>query len=414
MGRIWVWTVGVTLLASTFGSATASSMPEVAGEWETAVEVECADACATERSPLTFNVESTLALDVHYGALTLSLTNIWDLRGLLEATLDGEVDLPLVIEPSITFAPPLEGDRRIPPGHPLLVRSRIDTDVRGEGVELALGVVTDDVTFERLDDSVSRYGPSEQRFRTGAVAEIGSETPGGVELSAETGWCFDPDGRFYVVDGYLSGEVCASSELAWTKARLAIEELPLSASVEADGELDCESADAVPGFGCEVDAEARWASPGGALTSLIEEATVSAAYDNVFPHRELDDVEIELVRHPIQLTWTLDEDLAWDRLNVEGERAVHRGDAVLTGDFYSTIEPDEGLTYLRLGGDVERGPTELGGDVRWREADDHVRFDELALGVDLEPTVPPLELELDLTFDVDGLGDVELDVTLDF
>ncbi|MFB6285418.1 MAG: hypothetical protein ABEK03_02415, partial [Candidatus Bipolaricaulia bacterium] len=344
--------------------------------------------------------------------------NVWGWQGLLEATWEAEASLPGTpdtIESSLMFAPPIEGDRRIPPGRPLLVRSRLDAELPREGVEWELGVIVDDVAFEEVDASTARYGASHQRLRAGAVADVEGETTSGVKLSSQTGWCYDPDARFSLVDGSISGEVCPSGELAWSKTTLAIDDFPVSPATNAEAELECEAVDMDPPIACELDAEATLTPPaGGPFAILVEEATVGVDYDDIYPERELDDVEIKLVHRPIEMTWTLDESLAWDRLNVEGKWAIRRDDVVLTWDFYSTFEPNDGLTYLRLGGDMERGPLEAGADVRMREADDGVRVDELATSIVVKPRALPLELAMDATFDVDGLDEVELGGSLAF
>jgi len=418
MGRLGAWALGVTLMVTSVTASEAQARLPLSGEWDTQVKLECASGCLEQHAQLDAEVESTLTLKLDRKALHLALENVWGLQGLLEATWEAEVNLPAppdTIESSLTFAPPIEGDRRIPPGRPLLVRSRLDVELPREGVEWELGAIVDDVAFEDVDASTARYGVSHQRLHAGAVADVEGETTGGVKLSSQTGWCYDPDARFALVDGSISGEVCPSGELAWSKTTLAIDDFPLSPATNAEAELECEPVDTAPPIACELDAEATLTLPaGGPLTFLVEEATVGVDYDDIYPQREMDEVEIELIHHPIEMTWTLDESLAWDRLNVEGERTVRRDDVVLAWDFYSTFEPNDGLTFLRLGGDMERGPLEAGVDLRMREADDGVRVDELATSIDVKPEALPLELTLDVTFDVDGLDEVELGSSLAF
>lgn len=417
MGRLGAWALSATLMVASVAATEAQAQLSVGGDWETQVELECASGCLRQRAQLNAEVSSALTLELSHQSLFLALENVWGLQGLLEATWVAEANLPATpdtIESSFTFAPPIADDRRIPPGHPLLVRSRIDVELPRDGVNGKLGVIVDDVAFEDVDANTARYGVSHQRRRAGAVTEVEGETTSGVELSSQTGWCYDPDARFSLVDGSISGEVCPSGKLAWSKTTLAIDDFPLSSTMDAEGELECEHVDTDPPLACELDLEAAWTPTEDRLATLIEEATVGVDYDDVYPQRELDDVEVELVRHPIEVTWTLDESLAWDRLNVEGERAVRRGDAVLSWDFYSTFEPTDGLTYLRLGGDLERGPLEVGADLRSREVDQGVRVDELATSIAYEPSQLPLNLELDVTFDVDGLDEVELGGSLAF
>ncbi len=421
MRRLRSWVLGVTLCVAlaltSMAVSQASAQLILGGDWATEVELECADGCLEQRAQLNAEIESTLTLELDHQALHTALETVWGWQGLLEATWEAAANLPAPLgtnELSLTFAPPIEGDRRIPPGRTLLVRSRLDAELLRDGVEWRFGVIVDDVAFEDVDAGTRRYGESRQRLRAGAVADVEGETPSGVELEAQTGWCFDPDARFYLVSGYISGEVCPSGELTWSKTTLAIDNFRLSSATDAEGELECEPVHLDPPIACELDAEATVTPYDGLPVMLVDEAAFSVDYDGIYPQRELDDVAIELVRHPIEVTWTLDESLAWDRLNVEGERAIRRGDVVMAWGFYSTFEPDEGLTYLRLGGDIEHGPLEAGADLRMREADQGVRVDELATSVDYEPRELPLDLELDVTFDVDGLDEVELAGSLTF
>jgi len=164
LGQIWGWIIATTLLAVIIGSTTASARPIVSGEWETAAAAECAKECVDERHKLTFEVESTLSLDVDYDALTLSLNSLWGLRGLLEATLGAEIGFDVTtIGGSITLAPPIDDDHRIPPGRPLLVRSRLDTELFSKGVELSLGVIHDDVNFADREAAMTRYDARDRR-----------------------------------------------------------------------------------------------------------------------------------------------------------------------------------------------------------------------------------------------------------
>lgn len=414
MGRVVAGWVGFVFFVSIGGSSVALAVPDMTGEWETAIQIECTDDCAVERRALTFEVESYAALDIEYDAFALTLENLWGLQGLLEANLGADVDIStssvdIVIEPSIALAPPLDDEHRIPPGDPLLVRSRLDAEIAGEGVELAVGIVHEDTKFEDRDASMARYDPSDQRFRAGAVVEIDGETASGVELSAASGFCLDPDGNVDMPVGSLSGEVCESGSLDWSRTEFEIADLALHPSVWGQGELNCEPVDRPSSIACELEAELTATSVGAG----IQEASVEWDYDTIYPDRELDEVVVALSHEAnVDAELTLDATLQWDELDVEAERAVHRGEAVLSWTIDGAYERTEGVADVAVEGGIERGPLELSAEAEWDRSDDRLRFD--ALSVEGSVQYGSLTLESQFDADPDGLDEIELESTLEF
>ena len=414
MGRVVAGWVGLVVFAATGGSSVSGATPDIAGEWETTIQAECADDCAADHQGLTVEIESLAALDAEYDAFALNLESLWGLQGLLEANLRAEVDLPIssmevVIEPSIALAPPLDDDVRIPPGGPLLVRSRLDTEMAVQGIELTLGIVHDDVNFDDRDAAMPRYDRSDQTFRAGAMVELDGETASDVELSTVNGFCVDPDDRVDLPDGSLSDQVCESGTLNWTRSVFEVDDLPLHPSVDGGGELNCEPIKAPSSLVCELSAELTAES----LGMGVQETSVAWDYDTVYPHRALDEIVVELSHASnVEAELTLDDRLQWDELDVDVEQAVHRGDAVLRWAIDGTYERTKGVTDIALEGGLERGPLELNAEAEWDRSNNRLRLEAMSVDGAIQFGAWTLASQFDA--DADGLDEIELESTLEF
>lgn len=411
MRHVWIWTTAA-FLGVIAVTTEPSAAPSVSGEWETEVSAECIERCTDERRALSVELESALALEVDYDALTLTWDTLWGLPGLLEATWEAGVDLGVPrLAASLTVTSPIDDDQRIPPGTPLPVRSRLETEFPLEGVELTLGVIHDDVRFEDRDASMPRYGRVEQRFRAGAVVNLEGETTQGAELSAETGFCFDPDARFDLPVGSLSGEVCEAGLLNWSRSILEITDWTLASSLSltGNGELNCEPSDAEPSFACEWEAEFNAAFPDAGL----DDVSVELDYDAIYPHRALDEITVELAHQAnVEAELTLNGALQWEELDVEVERAIHRQETVLFGSMDGTYERRVGVTDVDLEGGLERGPLELTVEVAWERAGRRLHVDELS--ADGEVQFGGMTLESGVDVDPDGLDEITATGTVAF
>lgn len=409
MRHVWIWATAA-FLGVIAVTTEPSAAPSVSGEWETDVIAECIEPCTDERRALSVELDSALTLEVDYDALTLTLDTLWSLQGLLEATWETEVDLDVsTLATSLTVAPPIDDDQRIPPGAPLLVRSRLETEFPWEGVEFTLGLIHDDVRFEGRDAAMPRYGRDEQRFRAGAVVDLEGETAQDAELSAETGFCFDPDARFDLPVGSLSGEVCEAGLLDWSRSILEIADLALTPSLSGAGEINCEPSDDAPPLACEGEIELSTALP----RIGIDDATVEWDYDAIYPHRALDEITVELAHQAnVEAELTLNGALQWEELDVEVERAIHRQETVLFGSMDGTYERRVGVTDVDLEGGLERGPLELTVEVAWERAGRRLHIDELS--ADGEVQFGGMTLESGVDVDPDGLDEITATGTVAF
>lgn len=401
-------------IASTLGLValgySAIGIFAVEGEWETALEIECLGDCLQERARLTAALESELNVVVEWEDLDLWLESLWGWYGLAYTAFGADVDVSAsTIESAVTLAAPFGDGQRIAPGRLLPVRGRVTLVRDHEGLGVEVGILQDDLDFPSTYSSPSgRYASEDQRFGMGSRVHLEGETSSHTELSWETGFCFDPGARFSLMGTSLSGEVCNSGDLQWTQTTLEVTDIHWLAGLTNDNDLECESVDASPEFVC--DFETEWTAI--ELYGPLEEARLTLDYDTIYPDRELDDIEIEIVTTSAEWAWTFDRDLDWDHLNVDAERSVHRGQVVWSGDLYLTFEPEVGFTYLRLGGALERGDHELGVDITFDDVDDAFRFDELeATG---EFVIGGFALESGMTVERDGLDEIEISSTLEF
>lgn len=401
--------IASTLVMVVVGFSTIGT-PDVEGEWESALEIECLDNCAQERARLTAELESELTVVVEWEGLDLWLESLWGWYGLAYAAFETEADFSTsMIESAITLAAPFGDGQRIAPGRLLPVRGRVTMVRDPEGLDVEVGIVQDDLNFPSTYSSPSgRYGATDQQFGIGSLIKLEGATRQETEISWETGFCLDPDARFSIMGTSLSGEVCDSGNLQWTKTTFEVTDLHWFNQLSNDNDLECESDDESPGFVCEFETEWMAIEP----FKLLEEMRLTLDYDRIYPDRELDDIEIELFTASTEWSWTFNQDLEWDHLNVDAERSVHRGQSVWSGDLYLTFEPEVGFTYLRLGVALERGDHELDIDLTFDDVDDAFRFDEVEASGEF--SIGGFALESGMTVEPDGLDEIEMTGTLEF
>jgi len=235
------------------------------------------------------------------------------------------------------------------------------------------------------------------------------ETARGAELNAETGFCFDPDGRVDLPGGSLSGEVCETGLLDWTRTTLEIADLSMHSLVLGAAELTCEPTGDAPSLSCELEIEVDAVPPGSGFQNM----SVEWDYDPVYPDRRLDEITLDLSHEAnVDAELTLNRTLQWEELDVEAERAVHRGEAVLHWAIDGTYERTEGVTDIALEGGIERGQLELSTQAEWDQSDDRLGFDALSMAGDVQ--VGSLTLEGQFDADLDGFDEFELKGTVEF